>query len=454
MKKEILDQFTIDLKNIEKMSNIVEMKELINDWKETFKENGVTTKEIIQHGLGGEEKNILKAILVFEIASNIEKKLPINLDEILNKHEINDSLKHEIKTDFKNINFQEKNLEKGIIAKVFNEIKGYVAAIILVVAVAIPLNEKLKTKVENQVEKASVLYETNFKASEILTMLQDSYENDTTEKHIDTLAKYKDVLSSDKFMTSEYAEAVFASRLNMESKADVIDIIVKNSELSKLDTANMEKSPILNKIMEVNFDKNNIFDQKEKNIICKSMILSIDVKDMEKKDENGNNLLATLYKENSNTLPLYKNAISTIETTMDIKLEKKDIQNLFCQKGKIDEKLIKDLGDDINDIFKNNGKETTLLIEAIKEGNVDKVSVLMENKADIKIELSDGTTAIDALNKTKEENLESEQQCNGSEAEESIDTRYKDIAYNLDLIEEKINNESDKKSEKVVAEKN
>ena len=454
MKKEILDQFTIDLKNIEKMSNIVEMKELINDWKETFKENGVTTKEIIQHGLGGEEKNILKAILVFEIASNIEKKLPINLDEILNKHEINDSLKHEIKTDFKNINFQEKNLEKGIIAKVFNEIKGYVAAIILVVAVAIPLNEKLKTKVENQVEKASVLYETNFKASEILTMLQDSYENDTTEKHIDTLAKYKDVLSSDKFMTSEYAEAVFASRLNMESKPDVIDIIVKNSELSKLDTANMEKSPIVNKIMEVNFDKNNIFDQKEKNIICKSMILSIDVKDMEKKDENGNNLLATLYKENSNTLPLYKNAISTIETTMDIKLEKKDIQNLFCQKGKMDEKLIKDLGDDINDIFKNNGKETTLLIEAIKEGNVDKVSVLMENKADIKIELSDGTTAIDALNKTKEENLESEQQCNGSKAEESIDTRYKDIAYNLDLIEEKINNKSDKKSEKVVAEKN
>lgn len=206
--------------------------------------------------------------------------------------------------------------------------------------------------------------------------------------------------------------------------------------------------------MEVNFDRNNIFDQKEKNIICKSMILSIDVKDMEKKDEKGNNLLATLYKENSNTLPLYKNAISTIETTMDIKLEKKDIQNLFCQKGKIDEKLIKDLGDDINDIFKNNGKETTLLIEAIKEGNVDKVSVLMENKADVKIELSDGTTAIDALNKTKEENLESEQQCNGYEAEESIDTRYKDIAYNLDLIEEKINNESDKKSEKVVAEKN
>ena len=130
-------------------------------------------------------------------------------------------------------------------------------------------------------------------------------------------------------------------------------------------------------------------------------------------------------------------------------LETKDICNLITQGTPITEKVLEKI-DDINEKFEIDGKERTLLSEAVKNGDYKAVELLMDKGANIELEI-EGKNIGEIIEGVKNEIASKKEELKGmdnNKNENDVVALLNEAEMSLNNIEKIENLIEDKKSEK------
>lgn len=217
---------------------------------------------------------------------------------------------------------------------------------------------------------------------------------------MELLQKYSDVINNEKFDTSQYAETLFGSNLNIDKRATVISYISEKSDSLK-ETKVIEDTPVVNRIERV--ISSYALSPEDKKTICWNMISNLDCKEIRNvKDDKGINVLAAMYKKPDK----YEKVIEMIEDKMGVTLKKEDALNLLSREDVVLEKpsviLAQLTKEEVNEVFEKDGGKTTLLIEAIKQADDDKFKDIIEAGGDISVVVENGLSVDNILEKEME----------------------------------------------------
>ena len=161
-----------------------------------------------------------------------------------------------------------------------------------------------------------------------------------------------------------------------------------------------------------------------------------------------NNLVATLFEYDLKMSDKpFSDAVECLNKIQP--LETKDICNLITQGTPITEKVLEKI-DDINEKFEIDGKERTLLSEAVKNGDYKAVELLMDKGANIELEI-EGKNIGEIIEGVKNEIASKKEELKGmdnNKNENDVVALLNEAEMSLNNIEKIENLIEDKKSEK------